>query len=471
MEAPKSARNFRVIPLVLVACCGVWPVAGVAQDSLTPRVDEYVNAQMGRGGIVGLAVAVFTNGQTVLAKGYGLANVEHHVPVKPETIFQSGSMGKQFTATGIMMLVEEGKLSLDDRITKYFNPAPDSWTNIAVRHLLTHTGGLGDYPKDFDLQKDYTEDQLLQQIQAIPLEFQPGEKWRYSNLGYVTLGILIHKVTGQFYGDFLRQRIWEPLGMRTARIISEQDIITNRAAGYVRVDNQLKNQSWVSPSLNTTADGSLYLSLYDMAKWDAALYTEKLLKKGSLEQMWTPVKLKNGETNNYGFGWGFGEAGGHRIIEHGGAWQGFTAHISRYVDDQLTVVVFANLAGVNSSKIAHSIAGFCHPDLVPPVLKAIEDKEPEITTLTKELWAKVAANTLEADRFTPELKARIKESPDVSEYLKSLGPITAIQLVERKQIGDVREYRHRLTFGADTFISVIAFNAEGKISAFGLEPE
>jgi CubicO group peptidase (beta-lactamase class C family) len=238
-----------------------------------------------------------------LARGYGLANVEHQVPVKPETIFQSGSMGKQFTATAVMMLVEEGKLSLDDKITKFFTDAPEAWRNITVRHLLTHTSGMTDYPQDFDLRRDYTEDELYARIKPIPLAFQPGEKWSYSNLAYVMLGLLIHKVSGKFYGDFLQERVFQPLGMTTARVISEADIVPNRAAGYRVTNGQLKNQSWVSPSLNTTADGALYLTVYDMAKWDAALYTEKLLKRSSLEEMWTPVKLNDGKTHPYGFGW------------------------------------------------------------------------------------------------------------------------------------------------------------------------
>ena len=133
-------------------------------------------------------------------------------------------------------------------------------------------------------------------MEAIPLAFPPGTNWSYSNLGYLTLGILIHRVTGTFYGDVLQARIFRPLGMQTTRIMSEADIIPNRAAGYRLVKGELKNQEWVSPALNTTADGSLYFSILDLAKWDAALYTEKLLKRSSLEQMWTVVKLNNGQT-------------------------------------------------------------------------------------------------------------------------------------------------------------------------------
>ena len=338
-------------------------ISCLAQNSIETRVDDYIRAEMQAQQIPGLALAVIKDGKMIVARGYGLANVEHQVPVRPETIFQSGSTGKQFTATAVMMLVEEGKLSLDDKISKYFPDGPEAWQYITVRHLLTHTSGMTDYPQDFDLRRDYSEDELFQRIKNIPLAFQPGEKWSYSNLAYVMLGILIHKVSGKFYGDFLQERIFKPLEMTTARIISESDIVPNRASGYRVVNGQLKNQNWVSPSLNTTADGALYLTIYDMAKWDAALYTDKLLKKSSLEQMWTPVKLNDGKTHPYGFGWALGEVQGHRIIEHGGAWQGFKAQISRYVDDNLTVIVLANQIRTNQSKLAHGVAAIFNPDL------------------------------------------------------------------------------------------------------------
>ena len=326
--------------------------------SASDAVARYVKAEMARQHIPGVALLVSRNGEPVRAQGFGFSNVELQVPVKPETLFQSGSVGKQFAATAIMMLVEEGKVGLDDSITKYFPDAPASWKPVTVRHLLSHTGGFTDYPKNFDFRKDYGEDELLKIVEAIPLAFPPGTSWSYSNLGYLTLGILIHRVTGTFYGDVLQTRIFRPLGMQTTRIISEADIIPNRAAGYRLVKGELKNQEWVSPVLNTTADGSLYFSILDLAKWDAALYTEKLLKRSSLEQMWTVVKLNNGQPNSgdYGFGWDVENVHGHRVIGHGGAWQGFKTHISRYVDDKLTVVVLANLEQADPGKISEHVA-------------------------------------------------------------------------------------------------------------------
>jgi CubicO group peptidase (beta-lactamase class C family) len=333
-------------------------VAHAQSPSTNAAVTEYVKAEMERQHIPGLSLLVVKQGRIIRAEGFGLANVELQSPVKPETIFQSGSVGKQFTATAVMMLVEEGKISLNDPLTKYFPDAPATWKEVTVRNLLSHTAGFGDYPKNFDFRKDWTEEEELKLIESIPLACPPGTSWDYSNFGYVTLGILLHRVTGEFYGDFLQQRIFKPLDMNTTRIISEADIVPNRSAGYRSVKGELKNQEWVSPVVNTTADGSLYFSILDLAKWDAALYTEKLLKRSSLDQMWTIVKLKNGQANkgHYGFGWFIDDRKGHRCIHHDGAWQGFQIAIDRYVDDQLTVVALSNLESGEPGKITEHVA-------------------------------------------------------------------------------------------------------------------
>lgn len=351
--------NFSRVPTVLIlSALLVGATLASAQTSLDSSVTEYIKAEMQRQHIPGLALLIKKDGQIIRAEGFGLANVELQVPVKPETIFQSGSVGKQFTATAVMMLVDEGKIRLDDSLTRYFPDAPATWNKVTVRELLSHTAGFGDYPKDFNFRKDWTEPELLKLIERIPLAYPPGTNWKYSNLGYVTLGILIHRVTGEFYGDFLQQRIFQPLGMTTTRIISESDIIPNRAAGYRLVKGELKNQEWVAPAMNTTADGSLYFSILDLAKWDDALYQRKLLKSSSFDLMWTPVKLKNGQPNKsgYGFGWFIEERGAHRCIHHDGSWQGFESAIDRYVDDHLTVVALSNLSGAKPGEITRHVA-------------------------------------------------------------------------------------------------------------------
>jgi CubicO group peptidase (beta-lactamase class C family) len=326
-----------------------------SDDVLSQRADEAINALRNQMKIPGTSVAVVRDGRIIKATGYGLANVELNVPVTPATIFQAGSTGKQFLATAILLLAEEGKISLDDSITKYFPEAPSWWKPITIRHLLTHTSGLPDIWGEsdsrgmfanalVDMRRDYTEDELLGAFIKMRPSFKPGEKWEYCNTGYQILGFLIRRLTGKSHSDFMRERVFRPLAMDTARVISESDIVPNRSSGYVIVNGELKNQEWIAPSLNTTADGPYYMTVLDLAKWDASLYTETILKRTSLEQMWTAqAKLNSGETYPYGLGWFLADVNGHHLMYHTGGNQGFFVNISRYTDDRLTIIVMNNL--------------------------------------------------------------------------------------------------------------------------------
>jgi CubicO group peptidase (beta-lactamase class C family) len=346
---------------------GNLPRALAAQAPLrfAARVDSLVRAEMARQALVGLSLAVIHRGRVVLERGWGFANLEHRVPATPETVYQSGSVGKQFTAAAIMLLAQEGRLGLDDPVTRFFPDAPDQWRGVTIRHLLTHTAGAGDYPDDFDFRRDYTEEQIRAIVLAQPLAFAPGSQWSYSNFGYVLLGTIIRQVTAKFYGDFLADRIFTPLGMTTARIIAEADIVPHRAAGYRREDGKLLNQEWVSPTINTTADGSLYLTVRDMARWDHALSGTDLLTRESMALIRAPVTLASGTTYPYGLGWRVGQAQGHAVMAHGGSWQGFKSYIVRYPEDGLTVVAFANLAQADPAAVAQGVAELWDATLLP----------------------------------------------------------------------------------------------------------
>jgi CubicO group peptidase (beta-lactamase class C family) len=334
-------------------------------------VDRYVTAELARQRIPGLSVAVLRGDSVLIARGYGFANVEHDVPATDSTIYQSGSVGKQFTAAAVVMLSQEGRLGLDDPITKYLPEGGDVWRGITVRHLLTHTSGIPDYADStLDYRRPYSEADLVRLATRLPLQFAPGERWSYSNTGYLLLGAVIRKVTGRFYGDFLRERIFGPTGMRTARIISESDIVRHRAAGYEMTDGRLQNQAWVSPELNTTADGSLYFSVRDLSAWAIALNHGAVPGRTVLEQSWTPVRLNNGGTYPYGFGWWIGEQRGYRQIGHTGSWQGFKTSIQRYPEFGLTVIVLANLGEAEPAAISYGIAGIIEPALAAPHLLA-----------------------------------------------------------------------------------------------------
>ena len=366
-----------------------------AQNALSDRIDRFVNEEMQRQHVPGVGVAVIQHGQVLKAQGYGVSNLEHHVAVTPETMFQSGSLGKQFTATAVMLQVEDGKLALSDPLTKFFPDAPANWQGITVRNLLTHTSGIPDYTDGvLDMRKDYTEDDLAKFAFGLPLEFPPGSRWNYSNTGYVLLGVIVHKVSGSFHGDVLATRVFKPLGMTTARVINEADIVPNRAAGYQLEKGEVKNQDWVAPKLNTTADGSLYFSLRDLIAWDAGVRSRAILKPESWEQILRPVQLTSGKTYPYGFGWFLDERGGKPLQHHSGSWQGFKTQLSRFIGDDLSIVVLANLAQASPARIADGVAALIDPALAVPPLKPIEDREPQVTSRAVHFLESARAGTL-----------------------------------------------------------------------------
>jgi CubicO group peptidase (beta-lactamase class C family) len=332
-------------------------------------INHYVTAEMKRRQIPGTSVAVLRGDRLLLARGYGFANLELRVPASDSTIYQSGSLGKQFTAAGVAMLAEQGRLRLDDRITQWLPEGRGIWDSVTVRHLLTHTSGITEYTDStFDYRKDYTEDQLVDFAASRPLDFPPGNRWSYSNTGYLLLGVLIHRITGRFYGEVLRELIFSPVGMRTTRIISEAAVVPNRSAGYQLVDGRIENQDWVSASLNTTADGALYFSIKDLVQWARALNHRRIPTVELLDSAWSPVRLNDGGRYPYGFGWDLSEQRGHRRIGHTGAWQGFKSALYRYPEFDLTVIVLANLAQAEAGALAQGIAGVMEPALRPPHL-------------------------------------------------------------------------------------------------------
>ncbi len=467
-------KNCLVAAFCICLFC-VLPCMG--QPGFSARIDRYVKAEMTKQKIPGISLAIVRNGRIAILRSYGFANLEHRIPVKTETVFQSGSIGKQFTAAAIMLLVEEEKISLEDKITKFLPDVPEAWKTITVEHLLSHTSGMGDYPPEIDLRRDYTEDELLQHFKKVPLAFAVGAKWDYSNVGYVILGILIRKVTGKFYGEFLLERIFKPLGMTTARIISEADIVPNRAAGYRLVAGALKNQEWVSPSTNSTADGSLYLTILDLAKWDAALYTDKPLQQSSLNRIWTPARLSDGKRKAYGFGWHTDRIHNRRVVFHGGAWQGFKSFIVRFPEDKLSIIYFSNSWETKDCKFARGLAAIFYPEFVLPKAQPIAENEPKVGLLIRQTLLQLSKGGDTPDLFTPELRAEMfpERAKKVFETLDSLSlPIAIIhtsELVERHDENGLRVYRYLLTDMAKTLSCTVKLTRDDKIAGLELTEE
>ncbi len=326
------------------------------------KIDDYVKAEIQRQRIPGASIAVIKDGKVIKAEGYGLANVELNVPARPETVYKIGSVSKQFIAAGIMLLVQEGKLSLDDKISKFLEGTPDTWREITVRHLLTHTSGIIREAPGFDPLKIQADAEVIKTAYPLPLRFAPGEKWEYCNVGYFSLAEIIHKVSGKPWGDYLSERLFMPLEMNASRTTTQTGMVMNRAGGYFWKDDKLENAS-IYFALRPS--GAFLSSVLDLAKWDAALYTDKILKQSTLSQMWLPVKLNSGATHPYGFGWELSTVRGHKLVHHGGSLPGFRAQFARFVDDKLSVVVLTNADNADPNLMALGIAALYLPDLIP----------------------------------------------------------------------------------------------------------
>jgi CubicO group peptidase (beta-lactamase class C family) len=343
--------------------------AARAQAGAIDAVDRYVRSEFARQRIPGLSVAVLRGDSVILDRSYGYVNAEDRTPATDTTAYQVGSISKQFTAAGVLLLVQQGKLRLNDGIIRYLPEGSSVWRGVTIRHLLTHTSGISDRSLDsLDWQKDYSEDELVRLAAAQPLLFKPGASYSYSSTGYTILGAIISRVTGQFYGDFLHDTIFHPLEMRWAGVVSDSSFAANRAVGYYYEHGALKSAEQPSSSMTATADRGLALSTRDLVRWAQGLNHEKPLSRRSLLASWTPVVLSNGWTYPYGFGWQLLQQRGYRRLGHTGARDGFRATFQRYPAFNLTVAVLTNLDEANPEGLAIGIAGMIEPALKAPHL-------------------------------------------------------------------------------------------------------
>jgi D-alanyl-D-alanine carboxypeptidase len=327
-----------------------WPVA---------QVDSYLQAAMQSRNVPGLSVAVARGRLIILERSYGLANVELGAPTSPRSIFEIGTASKQFTAAAIMLLVEQGKIRLDDPILTIMPELPEQWGPVSIRHLLTHTSGIVNYtsvPGFFGARASSASPAvILASVANVPLQFQPGEKFSTSSTDYLVLGRIIEKVSGMSYSRFLTERFFQPLSMGATRVNDRALIVKERVSGYTTDQSgNLRNVEKVHPS-RLFASGAILSSAGDLTRWTAALASGFLLKPSSVAQMWTPAKLRDGTETQYGFGWYVHTSAQGTIIEHGGGAAGFRAQIVRYPKTGMTVVLFANSETANPYSLADGV--------------------------------------------------------------------------------------------------------------------
>src|SRR5215216_5171044 len=345
----------RIIILVALSMMLAASCAAQARNSdqeLTAKVDAYIDGLVKANRFSG-SILVARDGRVLVSKGYGMADLEDEVPNTPQTRFRLGSITKQFTATAIMMLEERGKLSVQDSICKYVTDCPQAWQGVTIRHLLSHTGGVPNFTSFPDYAKTMTQpttiDALIARFKDRPLDFQPGERWSYSNSGYVLLGYVIEKLSGKSYEAFMQENIFDPLKMAATGYDSPARIIKHRASGYQPSGNVMINAPYLDMTIPHAA-GALYSTVEDLYLWDQALYTEKLISKRSFDAMFTPVK------NDYGYGWGINKQFGLTRIGHGGGINGFVTFIARYPEAKAVVIVLSNFAQANPQNIATELA-------------------------------------------------------------------------------------------------------------------
>ena len=341
-------KIIRVFPflLILVMTVQLGAAGPGPEKKLAAEIDAVMN-EIYKPGEPGAAVIVRRDGQTLFRKGYGLANLELGVKVEPDMVFRLGSITKQFTAIAVLLLAEQGKLSLGDEIGKYIPDFPTAGNKVTIEHLLTHTSGIKSYTNMEEWlplwRKDMTPREIIDMSRDKPFEFNPGERWNYNNSGYVMLGAIIEKVSGRTYEEFINANIFTPLGMDHSFYDNTERVIPRRVPGYQKGNDGFVNAPYLSMT-QPYAAGSLLSSVDDLAIWNDAVFSGKLLKKEWQEKAFKAFQLTNGESTGYGCGWCISNLRGHRTIEHGGGINGFTSYALALPDDKVYVAILTNSA-------------------------------------------------------------------------------------------------------------------------------
>jgi CubicO group peptidase (beta-lactamase class C family) len=372
-------------------------------------LEQVIQSHVAAGTFMG-TVLVARDGAIVLDKAYGMANLELDVPNTPDTKFRLGSITKQFTAASILLLEERGKLKIDDRVKTYLPDAPMAWDRITVYNLLTHTAGIPNFTSfaDYNTIKlsSRTADALVSAVRDRALDFGPGEQMSYSNSGYVVLGAIIEKVSGQRYEKFVADNIFTPLGMKDSGYDSNTAVIKRRASGYIKSPAGYVNAGYIDMSIPHAA-GALYSTTRDLLKWEQALFSGKVVSKASLDRMITPFK------NDYALGLTSSLVKGRRVIAHGGGIDGFNTQLAYYPDSRTVIVVLSNVNGTVPDVLGRQLGALMHGESVTLPSERTEIALPA-ATLSKYVGAyelspaAIMTITLEGDRLMAQLTGQGK---------------------------------------------------------------
>lgn len=451
------------------------------QQQLGEKIDAIVQREMDNRSLPGVSIAVVNDGEIVYARGYGYANLELAAPAMEETVYLIGSVTKPFTSMAIMKLVEEGLVSLDDPITKFFENIPQEWSEVTVLQLLHHTSGIKSYTGIGEMwlnqHNEVTGEHIVSMAAEHELEFEPGEGWNYNNTGYVMLGMIIEKVSETSYEEYLRLHIFEPLGMLSSGYNSWKSVIPNRASGYSREDGFV-NAQYLSMSWPFSA-GALFSSAEDLARWVIAMDNHDILSEESYEALYgNSVNIAElSETSgagpgvNYGLGWLVSEFGEKTIVSHGGGINGFNSEVMRIPEDRFAVIVLVNTDG-GASPIASAIREIFYPSPERPEPEAIDDDNAELTAMLKTFLENALKGEIDRSKLTDEFSASLPDEliPSLVEVLggSSVGELALLE--SRQMPDDMLMRRYAVQIGSERVQFTAAINAEGKIAGLQIQP-
>lgn len=417
--------------------------------------------------VPGMTIGIIKNGKLVRTGTYGKSDLELDVKTKLDDLFEIGSMTKQFTAFATMMLVEEGKVGLDEPVESYLPEYPDKWKGVKVRNLLNQTSGLPEYAlvPGLGLVENFDRATFFKKLSELPMDFQPGVTWAYSNTNYALLGWIIEKASGKNYTEFVTERMLKPLGM-THTVYGNQDtILPHRAHGYIIDQGKLYRARPSAASIES--DGSILSNIADLAKWDAALREKKLLKPESYDFMWTPAKLNSGRSRFYGTGWFLNPFGkGTRYMGHGGNSSGYSGGIARYPEKNLSVVVLANVYAINGEGFAKSLAEMTDPSIKFAVPAAAgSDPDPARTDRVKTALGKLGSGDFDTQYLEPEAFAAQKTSRAAAFGGNSpLKSIKALSFVSAQPFGSDTLVEYRMEAANRMFTAEVLYSADGKVA-------
>jgi len=464
----------RFFQRTIIALLLLFVINGTANAD---RLDDYVITEMTKRGIPGLSIAVVQEGRVVRSAGYGVSNVENGSRTTDQTVFEIGSISKQFTAQAVILLVEDGKLFLDDPINKYLPPsAPDAWRPVTIRHLLNQTSGIKDWTEvaGFSYRRDYSPDEFIALIRDFPLTSQPGANWLYSNSNAPLAGMIVERASGKPYEEFVTERIFKPLGFPSLRFRHQNEVVPNRASGYVLREGRFENGEPFRPRIIAPSGGILATSI-DLAKWFDALISQKIVKAGSVESILAPTRISDGRLVTHGLGIFKDSLGGHvGYFHHGSTVGGFGSLIKHFPKERITIAVLGNLedGGFGPDVIMKRIADRFIPGAYVGGMKKSIDPDPELSRRLSGLLKDIAAGE-NSDLLHPGYASRISPA-----FRKEIGEAIAnsasFQFLQSEEVGadhfmldpTIRRFVHyRLSNGKRVVDLSFRFNQDNRIAA------